>query len=69
MKDRSVYVYEDYISINRSRPAPSWQPRCYRRTAERERRLMELLGETIKPGARKTWRWSWHEWLAMKETR
>ena len=70
MKDRSVHVHEDYIAIYRRRAAPAWHPRLYKRTAARERRLMGVLGETIRPGARKAWRWSWHEWLAStKEAR
>ena len=61
MKHRSIFVHEDYISVFRSRPRPHWLPRCYKRTAERERRLMAVVGNVIQPGTRQSWRWAWHE--------
>ena len=57
---RHIACWPDWIVFWRGQDTPG---KSYKLTAERSRRIRELLGDAItpaKPG--QSWMWSWNDW-------
>jgi len=57
---RHIVMFTDYVVFYRGL---AMRGKAYQLTAERGRRLEELLGDTIAPAlADQSWLWSWNDW-------